>query len=156
MSSRRKHTTCSFTSRSFASLHSAMPTRLTPALQQISGRGPESLRSFYPGHKGGREEPLTLYSSGGALRLADFPSVAFLLYLPPPNASLCNSHCSVQKKIIVCRDINQMNSIWGQSADSAPSSLSQLSCKLTIMTECQKCYQMQLVNTRRQFESQRS
>lgn len=45
---------------------------------------------------------------------------------------------AVQKRIIVCRDINQMNSIWGQSAVSALSLLSQLSCKVTIMTECQK------------------
>ncbi|KAK5867442.1 hypothetical protein PBY51_011934 [Eleginops maclovinus] len=75
-----------------------MPTQLTPALQQIGGRGPESLRSFYPGHKGGREEPLTLRSSGRALRLADSPGVTFLLYLPPPpNASLCNHHCSAGK-----------------------------------------------------------
>lgn len=66
-----------------------LPTQLTPALQQIGGRGPEPLRSFYPGHKGGREEPLTLHSSGGALRLADFPGVTFLLYLLSPNASLC-------------------------------------------------------------------
>lgn len=49
---------------------------------------------------------------------------------------------AVQKRIIVCRDINQMNSIWGQSAVSAPSLLSQLSCKVTIMTECQKRCQM--------------
>lgn len=45
---------------------------------------------------------------------------------------------AVQKRIIVCRDINQMNSIWGQSAVSALSLLSQLLCKVTIMTECQK------------------
>lgn len=63
--------------------------RLTPALQRIGGRGPESLRSFYPGHKGGREEALTLHASGRALRLTGFPGVTFLLYLPPPNASLC-------------------------------------------------------------------
>lgn len=88
---------CSFISVSFASLFSVMPTRLTPALQWIGGRGPEPLRSFYPGHKGGREEPLTLHSSGRALRLADFPGVTFLLYLPPPNASLCNHHCSSEK-----------------------------------------------------------
>lgn len=43
---------------------------------------------------------------------------------------------AVQKKIIVCKDINQMNSIWGQPAVRTPS---QLSCKVTIMTECQKC-----------------
>lgn len=59
---------------------------------------------------------------------------------------------AVQKRIIVCRDINQMNSIWGQSAVSAPSLLSQLSCKVTIMTECQKRCQMWPVNTRRHFE----
>ena len=74
-----------------------MPTRLTPALQLIGGRGPEPLRSFYPGHKGGREEPVTLHSSGRALRLADFPGVTFLQYLPPPNASLCNHHCSAER-----------------------------------------------------------
>lgn len=61
---------------------------------------------------------------------------------------------AVQKRIIVCRDINQMNSIWGQSAVRAPSLLSQLSCKVTIMTECQQCYQIWPVNTRRHFESQ--
>lgn len=88
---------CSLTSKSFANLYSAMPTQLTPALQQIGGRGSESLRSFYPGHKGGREEPLTLRSSGIALRLADLPSVTFLLYLPPLNASLCNHHCGAEK-----------------------------------------------------------
>lgn len=97
LSSRQYRTTCSFTSKFFASLHSAMPTRLTPALLQIGGRGPESLRSFYPGHRGGREEPLTLHSSDRALRLTDFPGVTFLLYLPPPNASLCNRHCSAEK-----------------------------------------------------------
>lgn len=58
---------------------------------------------------------------------------------------------AVQKKIIVCRDINQMNSIWGQSAVSAPSLQSQLSCKVTIMTECQKSYQLHSVNTRWHF-----
>lgn len=88
---------CSFMCNSFAGLHSVMPTQLTPALQQIGGRGPEPLRSFYPGHKGGREEPLTLHSSGGALRLADFPGVTFLLYLLPPNASLCKHHRSSER-----------------------------------------------------------
>lgn len=54
--------------------------------------------------------------------------------LPTPP---CVTTTAVQRKIIVCRNINQMNSIWGQPAVSA---LSQLSCKVTIMTECQKCY----------------
>lgn len=56
--------------------------------------------------------------------------------LTPP----CVTTTAVQKKIIVYRDINQMNNIWGQSAVSAPSLLLRLSCKVTIMTECQKCY----------------
>lgn len=49
---------------------------------------------------------------------------------------------AVQRGIIVCSDINQMNSIWGQSAVSALSLLSRLSCKVTITTECQKCCQI--------------
>lgn len=81
---RCKHTTCNLTTKSVASLHFGVPTPLTPAVQRIGGRGPDSLRSFYPGHMGGSEEPLTLHSSGRALRLADFPSVTFLLYLRPP------------------------------------------------------------------------
>lgn len=97
-SSRRWPTSCTSTSECFASLRSAMPTQLTPALQRIGGRSPESLRSFYPGRKGGRKEPLTLCASGRALRLAEFPGVTFLLYLPPTNASLCNHHCDAEKR----------------------------------------------------------
>lgn len=48
----------------------------------------------------GREEPVTLRSSGRALCLAGFPGVTFLLYLPPPNASLCNRHCSAEKRAL--------------------------------------------------------
>lgn len=59
---------------------------------------------------------------------------------------------AVQKKIVVYKDINQMNNIWGQSAVSAPSLSAQLSCKVTIMTECQKCFQLWSLNSIRQFE----
>lgn len=46
-----------------------------------------------------------------------------------------------------------MNSIWGQPAVSTPL---QLSCKVTIMTECLKCFQMQRVNARCHFTLQPS
>lgn len=80
----------------------------------------------------------------------------FSCICPPPPPSLLMAPrvttTTVQKKIIVYKDINQMNNIWGQSAVSAPSLSAQLSCKVTIMTGCQKCLRLSSLNSRRHVE----
>lgn len=112
--------------------------------QWLGGRAPESLRSFYLGHREGKKKPLTPACPCRALRLADFPGVTFSpMSEPPPTHNSLSDQLAQHK--------GEHKKAWDdhclhryQSSEQQPGSIcchsvhnSPLwhSCKMTIMTE---------------------